>query len=65
VHVATVSERGKLNIEMRLKKGPGLRECRPELRQDLPLGFIRSIRCSSPVRKVNFSGGSGPLGADD
>ena len=33
MHIATVGEGGKLNIEMRLKSGPRLRGGRPQLRR--------------------------------
>src|SRR5512147_2887644 len=40
VHLATVSDRGKLNIEMRLKKGRGYVAADRNFDEDLPLGYI-------------------------
>jgi DNA-directed RNA polymerase subunit alpha len=62
VHVATVSERGKLNIEMRLKKGRGYVSADRNFDEDLPLGFIPIDSVHSPVRKVNFSVEAARLG---
>jgi DNA-directed RNA polymerase subunit alpha len=55
VHIATVSERGKLIIEMRLKKGRGYVSADRNFDEDLPLGYIPIDSVHSPVRKVNFS----------
>jgi DNA-directed RNA polymerase subunit alpha len=62
VHVATVSERGKLNIEMRLRKGRGYVSADRNFDEDLPLGFIPIDSVHSPVRKVNFSVEAARLG---
>ena len=62
VHVATVSERGKLNIEMRLKKGRGYVSADRNFDEDLPLGYIPIDSVHSPVRKVNFSVEAARLG---
>ncbi len=62
LHVATVSERGKLAIEMRLKKGRGYVSADRNFDEDLPLGFIPIDSVHSPVRKVNFSVEAARLG---
>jgi DNA-directed RNA polymerase subunit alpha len=62
LHVATVSERGKLSIEMRLKKGRGYVSADRNFDEDLPLGFIPIDSVHSPVRKVNFSVEAARLG---
>ena len=51
VYIATVSEGGKLDMEMRLKKRPRLRLRRQELRRGPGLGFIPIDSVHSPVRK--------------
>jgi DNA-directed RNA polymerase subunit alpha len=55
VHLATVSEGGKLVIEMRLKMGRGYVSADRNFDEDLPLGFIPIDSVHSPVRKVNFA----------
>jgi DNA-directed RNA polymerase subunit alpha len=62
VHIATVNERGKLNIEMRLKKGRGYVAADRNFDEDLPLGYIPIDSVHSPVRKVNFSVEAARLG---
>ncbi len=53
--IATVSERGKLSIEMRLRRGRGYVAAERNFDDDLPLGYIPIDSVHSPVRKVNFS----------
>jgi DNA-directed RNA polymerase subunit alpha len=55
VHIATVSDGGKLNIEMRLKLGRGYVGADRNFDEDLPLGYIPIDSVHSPVRKVNFA----------
>jgi DNA-directed RNA polymerase subunit alpha len=55
LHIATVSEGGRLNIEMRLKMGRGYVSADRNFDEDLPLGFIPIDSVHSPVRKVNFA----------
>ncbi len=62
VHIATINERGKLNIEMRLKKGRGYVAADRNFDEDLPLGYIPIDSVHSPVRKVNFSVEAARLG---
>jgi DNA-directed RNA polymerase subunit alpha len=62
MHIATVSERGKLNIEMRLKRGRGYVAADRNFDEDLPLGYIPIDSVHSPVRKVNFSVEAARLG---
>jgi len=62
VHIATVSERGKLNIEMRLKKGRGYVAADRNFDEDLPLGYIPIDSVHSPVRKLNFTVDAARLG---
>jgi DNA-directed RNA polymerase subunit alpha len=60
--IATVSEGGKLNIEMRLKSGRGYVAADRNYDEDLPLGYIPIDSVHSPVRKVNFSVEAARLG---
>ncbi len=53
--IATVSEGGKLNIEMRLKSGRGYVAADRNFDEDLPMGYIPIDSVHSPVRKVNFA----------
>jgi DNA-directed RNA polymerase subunit alpha len=62
VHIATVSEGGKLNIEMRLRTGRGYVIADANRDQDLPLGYIPIDSVHSPVRKVNYAVESARLG---
>ncbi len=62
LHIATVSEGGKLNIEMRLKPGRGYVAADRNFDEDLPLGYIPIDSVHSPVRKVNYSVEAARLG---
>ena len=62
VHLATVSEGGKLHIEMRLKTGRGYVSADKNFDEDLALGYIPIDSVHSPVRKVNFSVEAARLG---
>src|SRR5512141_2402635 len=54
VYFATVSEGGKLDMEMRLKRGRGYVSADKNFDEDLGLGFIPIDSVHSPVRKVNY-----------
>jgi DNA-directed RNA polymerase subunit alpha len=54
VHIATISEGGKLNIELRLRKSRGYVSADRNFDDDLPVDFIPIDSVHSPVRKVNF-----------
>lgn len=62
MHVATVSEGGRLNIEMRLKQGRGYVAADRNYDEDLPLGYIPIDSVHSPVRKVNYTVEAARLG---
>jgi DNA-directed RNA polymerase subunit alpha len=62
VHIATVSEGGKLNVEMRLKSGRGYVSADKNFDEDLALGYIPIDSVHSPVRKVNFQVEAARLG---
>jgi len=62
LHIATVGEGGKLNIEMRLKTGRGYVSADKNFDEDLALGYIPIDSVHSPVRKVNFTVEAARLG---
>ncbi len=62
MHVATVSDGGKLHIELRLKLGRGYVSADRNFDEDLPLGYIPIDSVHSPVRKVNFAVENARLG---
>jgi DNA-directed RNA polymerase subunit alpha len=62
VHIATVSEGGKLSVEMRLKSGRGYVSADKNFDEDLALGYIPIDSVHSPVRKVNFQVEAARLG---
>ena len=62
MHIATVSEGGNLNIEVRLKTGRGYVSADRNYDEDLPIGYIPIDSVHSPVRKVNYSVEAARLG---
>src|SRR6185437_2644421 len=62
MHIATLSDGGKLDIELRLKPGRGYVSADSNYEEDLPLGYIPIDSVHSPVRKVNFSVEAARLG---
>jgi len=54
VYLATISEGGKLDMEMRLKRGRGYVSADKNFDEDLGLGFIPIDSVHSPVRKCNY-----------
>ncbi len=54
VHIATLSDEGRLNIEMRVKPGRGYVSADRNFDSDLTIGFIPIDSVHSPVRKVNY-----------
>src|SRR5919197_1460955 len=62
LHIATVSDGGKLDIEMRLKSGRGYVSADKNFDEDLAIGFIPIDSVHSPVRKVNFAVEAARLG---
>ena len=62
LHIATVSEGGKLNVEMRLKVARGYVSADKNFDEDLAIGYIPIDSVHSPVRKVNFTVEAARLG---
>src|SRR5207248_3661679 len=52
--IATVAEGGKLNMEMRVKKGRGYIAADKNFDEDLGIGWIPIDSVHSPVKKVNY-----------
>ncbi|PYV40472.1 MAG: DNA-directed RNA polymerase subunit alpha [Acidobacteria bacterium] len=55
VYLATVSEGGKLHVEMRLKIGRGYISADKNFDDDLSIGYIPIDSVHSPVKKVNYT----------
>ena len=53
-HIATVSDHGKLHIEMRMKRGRGYVSADKNFDEDLGIGWIPLDSVHSPVKKVNY-----------
>ena len=62
VYIATVSEGGKIDMEMRLKRGRGYVAADKNFEEDLGLGFIPIDSVHSPVRKCNYAVEAARLG---
>jgi DNA-directed RNA polymerase subunit alpha len=53
-HIATVSEGGRLRMEMRVKRGRGYITADHNFDEDLGIGWIPIDSVHSPVKKVNY-----------
>jgi DNA-directed RNA polymerase subunit alpha len=53
-HIATVSEGGKLHMELRMKRGRGYVSADKNFDEDLAIGWIPVDSVHSPVKKVNY-----------
>lgn len=62
VYIATISEGGSLNVEMRLKKNRGYIPADRNFDEDLSLGYIPVDSVHTPVKKVNFTVEAARLG---
>ncbi|MBZ5638025.1 MAG: DNA-directed RNA polymerase subunit alpha [Acidobacteriia bacterium] len=54
IPIATLSEEGKIAVEMRLKRGRGYVSADQNFDDDLGIGYIPVDSAHSPVRKVNY-----------
>jgi DNA-directed RNA polymerase subunit alpha len=54
-HIATLSEEGRVSMEMRLKRDRGYVTADQNLDEDLGIGYIPLDSVHSPVRKVNYA----------
>jgi DNA-directed RNA polymerase subunit alpha len=62
LHIATVSDGGSLNVEMRLKRGRGYVSAERNFDEDLSLGYIPIDSVHTPVKKVNYAVDAARLG---
>jgi len=62
IYIATVSEGGKLDMEMRLKRGRGYVSADKNFEEDLGIGFIPIDSVHTPVRKCNYTVEAARLG---
>jgi DNA-directed RNA polymerase subunit alpha len=53
-HIATVAEKGKLHMELRVKRGRGYVAADKNFDEDLGIGWIPVDSIHSPVKKVNY-----------
>jgi DNA-directed RNA polymerase subunit alpha len=53
-HIATVSDGGKLEMELRIKRGRGYLSADKNFDEDLGIGWIPIDSVHSPVKKVNY-----------
>src|SRR5512134_1133537 len=53
-HIATVSDGGKLHMEMRMKRGRGYVSADKNFDEDLGIGWIPIDSVHSPIKKVNY-----------
>lgn len=53
-HIATISEGGKLHMELRIKHGRGYVSADKNFDEDLGIGWIPIDSVHSPVKKVNY-----------
>ncbi|MEW5807235.1 MAG: DNA-directed RNA polymerase subunit alpha [Acidobacteriota bacterium] len=54
IHIATLTEEGSLNMEMRVREGRGYVSAEKNYEEELDVNFIPIDSVHSPVRKVNF-----------
>jgi DNA-directed RNA polymerase subunit alpha len=62
MHIATLSEEGKLHVEMRVRQGRGYVSADRNFDTDLEIGYIPIDSVHSPVRKVNYTVDDARLG---
>ena len=53
-HIATISDGGKLHMELRMKRGRGYVSADKNFDEDLGIGWIPVDSVHSPVKKVNY-----------
>jgi DNA-directed RNA polymerase subunit alpha len=55
IHIATIGQGGKLEVEMRLKKGRGYVSAEFNNDDDLSVGYIPIDSVHTPIKKVNYN----------
>jgi DNA-directed RNA polymerase subunit alpha len=63
-HIATVAEKGKLHMELRVKRGRGYVAADKNFDEDLGIGWIPIDSVHSPVKKVNYLVEAARVGQD-
>jgi DNA-directed RNA polymerase subunit alpha len=63
-HIATVADKGKLHMELRIKRGRGYVAADKNFDEDLGIGWIPIDSVHSPVKKVNYLVESARVGQD-
>jgi DNA-directed RNA polymerase subunit alpha len=53
-HIATVADKGKLHMELRVKRGRGYVSADKNFDEDLGIGWIPIDSVHSPIKKVNY-----------
>ena len=64
-HIATVAEKGKLHMELRVKRGRGYVSADKNFDEDLGIGWIPVDSVHSPVKKVNYLVEAARVGQND
>lgn len=54
IHIATIGDKGELNVEMRLKRGRGYVSAEFNNDEDLSVGYIPIDSVHTPIKKVNY-----------
>lgn len=54
IHIATIGDKGELNIEMRLRSGRGYVSAEFNNDEDLSVGYIPIDSVHTPIKKVNY-----------
>jgi len=62
LHIATLADNGKLNIEMMVKVGKGYSLSEANKDENAPIGTIPTDAIFSPIRKVNYVVGNARVG---
>jgi DNA-directed RNA polymerase subunit alpha len=63
-HIATVADKGKLHMELRIKRGRGYVAADKNFDEDLGIGWIPIDSVHSPVKKVNYLVEAARVGQD-
>jgi DNA-directed RNA polymerase subunit alpha len=63
-HIATVADKGKLHMELRVKRGRGYVAADKNFDEDLGIGWIPIDSVHSPVKKVNYLVEAARVGQD-
>ena len=62
IHIATLNEKGRISMELRVKRGRGYVPANENHDEDLSLGYMPMDSVHSPVRRANFNVETARLG---